>query len=107
MKPVSYTIKDGITYFNYNLKEIEAWLKLGKKYGNVGFVLISRENKIFTYEGFGTIENPIYHLHKISLVHFEPLDGPLPTDDGIIKKRKNKKPKLKMLIIMDEVGSKD
>jgi hypothetical protein len=44
-------------------------------------ILVSRKGGMLTYKGFGTIENPFTYLMTMSMMHFPPLDGEMPTDE--------------------------
>lgn len=68
MRPISFTVENGITLFHHDEKEYKRFLELGKRDGNVGLILKSREGNILTYEGFGTIENPLKEMITISMV---------------------------------------
>ena len=84
MTPISYSVKDGVTTFKYNLREFIEWYKLGKKEGNVGMILHSRKGAMDRYMCFGTIENPNTDYNWASIVPFEAFDGPRKTDDEIL-----------------------
>lgn len=65
------------------------FVRLGKKHGDVGFILTKREGAMLTYRGFGTIENPIKHITTITIVHNPFFDGEMPTDNQRIKSKIN------------------
>ena len=80
MTPIKFTIKNGITHFHYNFSELIDFVRRGKKDGNIGVILTKRDGDILTYRGFGTIENPFTHIVSITMVHFSPFDGRMPSD---------------------------
>lgn len=78
MTPVHFTrIKNGHVQYHYSFKELKAWYALGKKEGNVGFILWSTNEKTkhMVYKGFGTIENPKTTVYTLHINHFELMDG--------------------------------
>lgn len=81
MTPIRLTVKNGITKFHYKASDIINFARLGFKDGNVGMILIRREGGMLTYKGFGTIENPCTYLLTMSIMHFPPFDGEMPTDE--------------------------
>lgn len=81
MTPTHYTVKGDTTHFHYKPSEIIAFVRAGKKDGNVGPILVRRIGNWVTWKGYGTIENPRTELHSITLQHYEPFNGPMPTDD--------------------------
>lgn len=87
MKPVTFTInKENIANFIYEGDQYEEFHKNGKLHGNNGFYLKSKDlkNKINTYEGYGTIENPCKSKRTISIGHCEVMDGKFSTPQEII-----------------------
>ena len=83
MTPTHYTIKDGVTTFHYPFSWWRYFVTRGKEVGDVGPILIKREETLMIYRMFGTIENPCTTPHKMSMKHHEIFDGPLPTDQEI------------------------
>lgn len=81
MTPIKYTIKNGITTFHYNPADIIKFVRRGFKDGNVGMILVRREGYLITYKGFGTIENPVNHIHTMSIMHNTAFSGELFTDE--------------------------
>ena len=81
MIPIKFTEKNGETHFHYKASELIHFVRLGFKDGNAGMILISRKGKMLTYKGFGTIEHPFTYLMTMTIVHFSPFDGKMPTDE--------------------------
>ena len=81
MIPIKFTIKNGVTQFHYKSSELIDFVRRGKKDGNVGMILTKRDGNMLTYRGFGTIENPFTSITTISMTHFPPFDGAMPTDE--------------------------
>ena len=81
MTPYKFTVKNGITHFHYKYKQLREFVKAGQEDGNVGWILTTREGLLVTYRGYGTIESPAHNIQSISLNHFEPFDGKMPTDE--------------------------
>lgn len=81
MIPISYSVKDNIVHYHYKASDLFNFVRNGKKYGNVGFILTKRENNLLTYRGYGTIENPFTNIITITIAHFPPIDGVMPTDE--------------------------
>ena len=90
MKPIRFSIKNGVSYFHYKSSEIISFARRGFLYGDVGFILMSRKGNLLTYKGFGTIEKPSKHISSISIVHFPPFDGKMPTDEERVKLNEQK-----------------
>ena len=88
MRPVKFTVKNGITYFHYQFSELRKFVKRGLEYGDVGPILVKRAGNMLTYKGFGTIEHPNKEMQTLSIKHFEPFDGKMPTDEERIMVRK-------------------
>ena len=85
MTPIKYkTYNNGTTRFVYNAKEKARWNRLGRKHGDVGFLLKSRKDSIYTYECYGTIENPSTNKSNLMVCHNEMFDGPERTNDEIL-----------------------
>lgn len=84
MEPYKYTTKGDIVIYHYHYKELKEFITLGKKEGNVGWILTKRVGMIFTYRGFGTINRPLKDLITISFTHNNKLDGEFISDDLII-----------------------
>mgnify|MGYP000980526586 CR=1 FL=1 len=84
MRPIKFTIKNGVTYFHYNLKDLREFIREGKKYGSVGFILTKRKGPELTYRGFGTIENPSKHITTCTFMYLPEFDGEMPSDKEII-----------------------
>lgn len=68
MRPISFTVENGITLFHHDEKKYKRFLRLGKRDGNVGLILKSRKGNILTCEGFGTIEHPCREMITFSIV---------------------------------------
>lgn len=81
MRPIKYSVINGVTRFHYKASELIDFVRRGKKYGNVGVILTERDGNMLTCRGFGTIENPFTHIASISVMHCEPFDGKMLTDD--------------------------
>ncbi len=81
MNPISFTVQDGYTQFKYDTKELKAFLLRGREHGDCGWIIVKREGRVLHYLGFGTIEHPSKNIHRISMLHFEPFDGEMPTDE--------------------------
>lgn len=81
MVPVSYSVKNNIVHYHYKASDLFDFVRRGKENGNVGLILTKRENNLLTYRGFGTIENPFTDIITLTIVHFPPIDGKLPTDE--------------------------
>jgi len=81
MTPIKFTVKNGVTHFHYKASELIDFVRRGKKNGNVGVILTKRDGNMLTYRGFGTIENPFTYIVSISIKHFPPFDGEMPTDE--------------------------
>ena len=75
MIPKTYTQKGELTTFHYRYQDLRLFIKQGKEFGNVGFIIVKKDGDLITYKGFGTIENPSTSLTTMSLVHFPPFDG--------------------------------
>ena len=84
MKPYKYTTKGSSVIYHYHYEELKEFLRLGKEQGNVGWILTKRIGMLFTYRGFGTIDNPVKHLITISFIHDNKLDGEFISDDLIV-----------------------
>lgn len=84
MQPVSYIEKDGLVTFLYNQKEYCEWYQRGIEYGDVGEILVSIDDKFYTYHCFGTIEHPRTEMYIMKLMHNEAFDGPQQTPLQII-----------------------
>ena len=80
MNPYTYTKKNNKTIFHYKFSELREFITHGKKHGNNGTILISRKHSMLTFKGFGTIENPIFNLHSITIVHCKEFDGKMRSD---------------------------
>jgi len=89
MKPISFTINNGITHFHYKFSDLIEFIKKGKKYGNVGMIITKRNGNTLTYRGFGTIENPFRYISTISIIHNPFFDGKMPTDEERLIKNNN------------------
>ena len=81
MTPIKFTVKNGVTHFHYKASELIRFARLGFKDGNVGMILVRRKGGMLTYKGFGTIENPSTSIFTLSMMHFPPFDGKMPTDE--------------------------
>lgn len=81
MRPIAFTVENGITYFQYDQKELERFNELGKRNGNVGMILVSRQGTILTYKGYGTIEKPHREEMIMSIKHHPVFDGDMPSDE--------------------------
>lgn len=84
MIPISFTIKDNITIFHYKFSELRDFITRGKTNGNVGIILTRRSGLLFTYRGFGTIENPFWQMITINIYHNNLFDGEMPSDESRI-----------------------
>lgn len=91
MRPISFSIKDGVTTFHYKPSELFNFVRQGRTSGDVGIILIRRNGNHLTYKGYGTIEKPFKYLATITLTHFEPFDGKMQTDDERIAEPKSNK----------------
>lgn len=94
MKPCRYTIKNGITYFHYNTKDLFRFVRLGNEFGDVGFILTQRKGNILTYRGFGTYENPCKVIQTIDIQWLNSFDGEIPSDDDYVNPPQNRKKSL-------------
>ncbi len=81
MTPVRYSIKEGITHFHYNYKDLIKFARDGFCEGNNGMILMRREGNLLMYRGFGTYASPCKVIRTFSIVYFEPFQGKMPTDD--------------------------
>ncbi len=81
MIPIRFTRTETETIFHYKYSDLKYFVETGKEYGDAGFILTKRRGSLLTYRGFGTIDNPCYYINTISMVHFDLLDGKMPTDE--------------------------
>jgi hypothetical protein len=90
MYPRSFTeIGPGHYKFHYDQEEWNSWYNRGLRHGDVGLILAERKGILLRYIGFGTIENPVKHIRKISIVHNPHFDGPLRTPEELCKLPEN------------------
>ncbi len=81
MIPIRFAVEDGVTTFYYKTRELKNFVRLGKKDGNVGMILIHRKGNMLTYKGFGTIEHPMTEMVTLSMMHHPGIDGEMKTDE--------------------------
>jgi hypothetical protein len=74
-KPTRYTKNKGHIIFHYSFQDLREFIEKGKQYGDVGWLVISYNNGIITYKGFGTIENPCKSMITITMLHDSKYDG--------------------------------
>lgn len=86
MTPKSFIISGQIVTFKYDTKELKEWIILGNIGGNVGMILVRMdyENNTKTFNGYGTIENPINKRFTFVMKNWDVMDGPMPTPEEII-----------------------
>jgi len=87
MRPIKFTVKNGKTTFHYPFSFLREFVTLGKRDGNTGMILVGRNDNMFAYKGFGTIENPRTSMMTFHMKHFELFGGPLPSDDSQLKEK--------------------
>jgi len=85
MRPIKFTVKNGKTIFHYPFSFLREFVTLGQREGNTGMILVGRTGDMFTYKGFGTIENPRTTMFTFHMKHFELMDGPIKTDEDQLK----------------------
>ncbi len=79
MKIISYTEREkGVIHFIYEKTDFIRWNKLGKRSGDVGGVLISRNynTQVSTYLCYGTIEEPNRDRYLMNIIHACLPEGP-------------------------------
>ena len=82
MTPCAYTKKDNdVVIYHYKYSELKEFVRNGVENGTSGLLLVKREGNFFHYKGYGTYENPRKTTITIIMKHFEPMDGPMRTDD--------------------------
>lgn len=62
-------------------KERRQFIERGRSHGDVGFLLMKKENGFSHYKGFGTIEAPYKELRKIVLEDWPTFE--VPCNEGI------------------------
>lgn len=87
MTPSRFSIKDNKTIFHYKYSELKEFLTRGFEFGDVGLILVSRKDNIFTYRGFGTIDHPFTFITTINMSHNRILDGELLADEEIVNSK--------------------
>lgn len=83
MTRTGFTKSKGVTYFHYKFSELRKFIEHGLKHGDVGIILVRRNETFSIYKGFGTIENPFNYILTISVVH-NPLFSEKPTDEQLV-----------------------
>lgn len=83
MTPHKYTKDKESVLYHYKFSELRRFLTEGKKTGDVGLILISRDGDYYNYRGFGTIENPHTWITTLGLIRNESIDGQI-NDDLIV-----------------------
>jgi len=76
MKSVK-TIHCDVIIHHYIYSDLKEFIKLGKRDGNVGMILVREDGKAVTYKGFGTIENPFRWINTFTMVRCPLFDDPL------------------------------
>lgn len=89
MRPTRFTVSQGKTTFHYPFSFLREFISLGKKEGNVGIILIGRCGEMFSYKGFGTIDNPRTNMITFHMKHFALMSGPLPSDEEQLIERES------------------
>ena len=71
------SIKDGKTTYHYSFSALRKFIEHGRKRGNNGMILISRDKRgLITRRGYGTIERPVRYLTRFVMKHNPLFDGP-------------------------------
>jgi hypothetical protein len=83
MTPISYTVKNGITYFHYSYSDLKWFLTEGNKNGDVGMILTKRDGLTLYYRGFGVCSAPIKRPMTFIINHI-PHFGDMPNDDQML-----------------------
>jgi hypothetical protein len=72
------TLKTNGDYiFNYKVRDLRNFIKIGRATGDVGMIVVKRtKSGMVTYKGFGTIEHPSKDIMSIRLQFDEKFDTP-------------------------------
>jgi hypothetical protein len=84
MTPTNFTKKEDTTHLHYKFSDLREFVKRGSKHGDCGVLIVRRNGMFSTYKGYGTIENPIKHLHSISMV-YNPMFGNYMSDEQLLE----------------------
>lgn len=82
MRPIKFTVKNGKTTFHYPFSFLKEFVTIGKRDGTNGMILIGRNGNMFSYKGFGTIENPRTTIRSFHMQHLSLFFGVMPTDES-------------------------
>lgn len=81
MQPSSFTIKDGVTHFHYNVSELRKFIYDSKDRGIAEMVLMARQDDMLLFRMFSPSETT--HL-SIWVKHDPLIDGVMLTDEEFL-----------------------
>lgn len=84
MKPINYSVNNGITTFNYELRKFIKWYKSGLEKGYSDKILRFRQKDTITYWTFGTKESPSTIMDSLIVPNFDGFGGYLWTDKMLL-----------------------